>query len=113
VATAALEVLRDEKLADNAMVMGERFRAGLRRIPSRGLVESVRGRGLLNAMVIEDRKGDGGPAWEICLELKEHGLLAKPTHGNIIRMAPPLCIDTAQVDQALGIVEASLKKFMH
>lgn len=112
VATAALEVLRDEKLADNAMVMGERFRAGLRGITSRGLVEIVRGRGLLNAIVIEDRKGDGGPAWDICLELKRHGLLAKPTHGNIIRLAPPLSIDAAQVDQALGIVEASLKKFM-
>ncbi len=111
VATAALEVLRDERLAENAQAMGERFRAGLEAIPTKGLMQEVRGRGLLNAMVIEDRKGDGGPAWDICLELKHNGLLAKPTHGNIIRLAPPLCIDAAQVDQALGIVETSLKKF--
>lgn len=68
---------------------------------------------MLNAMVIEDRKGDGGPAWDICVQLKNNGLLAKPTHGNIIRLAPPLCIDEAQVGQALEIIERSLKKFIH
>jgi len=67
---------------------------------------------VVSAVVVVGGEGEGGPAWDICLELKEHGMLAKPTHGNIIRMAPPLCIDAAQVDQALGIVEASLKKFM-
>ena len=67
---------------------------------------------MLNAIVIADKADDGGPAWEICVELKDNGLLAKPTHGNIIRMAPPLCIDEAQVHEALGIIEKSLKKFM-
>ena len=67
--------------------------------------------GLLNAIVIADKAGDGGPAWEVCLELKKNGLLAKPTHGNIIRLAPPLCIDEAQINQALEIVEKSLKGF--
>lgn len=111
VATAALEVLRDEKLSENADKMGRLFREGLRRIPANGLVEGVRGRGLLNAVIIADKKGDGGPAWDICMELKTKGLLAKPTHGNIIRLAPPLCISERQVNQALEIFEEALKKF--
>ncbi|TFJ81746.1 hypothetical protein NSK_006995 [Nannochloropsis salina CCMP1776] len=111
VAAAALAVLQDEKLVENSLIMGERFRSGLKAIPANGLIESVRGRGLMNAMVIADRKGDGGPAWDVCLMLKEYGMLAKPTHGNIIRLAPPLCIDADQVDQALDIVESAIKKF--
>lgn len=68
--------------------------------------------GLLNAIVIREEGEEGGLAWDVCVELKNNGLLAKPTHGNIIRMAPPLCIDEAQINEALGIIEKALRKFM-
>jgi len=110
VAIAALEVLRDECLTENARIQGERFRAGLQSMNS-PIVELVRGKGLLNAIVIRDTKGDGGPAWEICLEFAKNGLLAKPTHGNIIRLAPPLCITSEQIDHSLEIIADTLKKF--
>lgn len=115
VATAALEVLRDEKLCENSMARGEQLRKGLNKIvaePS-SAISLVRGRGLLNAIVIGgDEAGsysDEGKAWDLCLLMKENGLLAKPTHGNIIRLAPPLCISEEQVDVALGIIEKSVK----
>ncbi|CAM9138405.1 unnamed protein product, partial [Phaeothamnion confervicola] len=110
VAMAALKVLVDEDMAANAFRMGERLRVGLR-AANAGVVELVRGRGLLNAIVIRDEKGDGGPAWEVCLVLKERGLLAKPTHGNIIRLAPPLCITDEQVDESLEILVQTLREF--
>ncbi|CAM9714330.1 unnamed protein product [Ectocarpus sp. 4 AP-2014] len=109
VATAALEVLREEGMAENACLMGERLRAGLRSLDAPG-VELIRGRGLLNAVVVKDDRGDGTKAWDMCLELKEKGLLAKPTHGNIIRLAPPLCITADQIDASLDIMSSVLTK---
>ena len=108
VATAALEVLRDENLAENADAMGARLRAGLEGLAgAHPSVQLVRGRGLLNAVVVDDSQ-DADRAMTICHALMSRGLLAKPTHGNIIRLAPPLCITADQVDQALGIFEGAL-----
>jgi len=106
VAVTALTVLRDEKMTENAALLGNYFRAGLASIKSPH-VDIIRGKGLLNAIVI----GDHGPdtAWNLCLALKENGLLAKPTHGNKIRFAPPLVINRTQIDECLEIIEDSLK----
>jgi len=109
VALAALRVLIDEKLAERAQVLGERFRSKIIAIDS-PLVTSVRGRGLLNAIVIDESKSvKGRTAWQLCLLLKSRGLLAKPTHINIIRFAPPLVISEADLDKAIDIIEASLR----
>jgi ornithine--oxo-acid transaminase len=105
VAVAALEVIRDEKLADNAEKMGAIFRKGLRDINS-PLIELVRGKGLLNAAVI--RPMNGKTAWDVCLKMRDNGLLAKPTHDHIIRFAPPLVINKAQVAEAVEIIAQSL-----
>jgi len=105
VAVAALEVIREENLADNAARMGEVFRAGLEAL-EHPMVELVRGRGLLNAVVIRPRRGK--TAWDVCLGLKEGGLLAKPTHDHIIRFAPPLVITEAQVREGLEIIRKAL-----
>jgi len=113
VATAAIEVLRDEKLAENSAVRGEQLRAGLNSLTGSTCIESVRGRGLLNAIVIDQPKmgyGDHGKAWDVCIQMKENGLLAKPTHGNIIRFAPPLTITESEIDECLGIIEKSVKQ---
>lgn len=113
VATAAIEVLRDEKLAENSAARGEQLRAGLSSMEGTTCIEKVRGRGLLNAIVIDQPKmgyGDHGKAWDVCLAMKENGLLAKPTHGNIIRFAPPLTISESEVDQCLDIIEKSVKQ---
>jgi ornithine--oxo-acid transaminase len=111
VAITALEIVRDEKLAENANMMGELFRAGLRKIQERHpIISGVRGKGLLNAITIADSP-ESETAWNICLALKEHGLLAKPTHGNIIRLAPPLIIRQAQIVEALDIIEKTLIYF--
>jgi len=114
VATAALEVLRDEKLVENSAARGEQLRAGLQQVADSGsLIATVRGRGLMNAIVVgNDAKGgygDEGHAWDLCLKMKELGLLAKPTHGNIIRFAPPLTIDEAQIDTCVGIIEKAVR----
>lgn len=112
VATAALEVLRDEKLSENADIRGVQLRAGLSSMVGKSVIESVRGRGLLNAMVINQPKGgygDTGKAYELCVRMMENGLIAKPTHGNIIRFAPPLTITEAEVDECLDIIEKSVK----
>jgi len=104
VAVAALEVIVEENLVDNAQKMGEIFRAGLEEIKGRkDQVKTVRGLGLLNAMVIEPR--DGIEAMDLCLKMSEYGLLAKPTHGDIIRFAPPLVINEAQINEALNIID--------
>jgi len=111
VAMAALEVLRDEKLDEKAVARGQQLRDGLVALNS-PLVSQVRGRGLLNAIVIDAPRGnygEEGAAWELCLKMAERGLLAKPTHGNIIRFAPPLCITAEQVDQCIDIIGQSLK----
>jgi ornithine--oxo-acid transaminase len=113
VAQAALEVLRDEKLAENSIARGEQLRNGLSSLIGSTCIESVRGRGLLNAMVINEPAGgygDLGKAWEVCLAMKEHGLLAKPTHGNIIRFAPPLTITEEQANECLEIIERSVQE---
>jgi ornithine--oxo-acid transaminase len=114
VATAALEVIRDEKLAENALVRGEQLRRGLKRlVDSHTCVALVRGRGLLVSMTIDEPKGsygDLGKAWDLCMIMMENGILAKPTHGNIIRFAPPLTITEEQVDECLGIIEKSVKE---
>ncbi|KAL3934882.1 MAG: hypothetical protein SGBAC_009493 [Bacillariaceae sp.] len=112
VAMAALEVLRDEKLAENSQARGEQLRQGLSSLIG-DKVEAVRGRGLLNAMVINQPKGgygDKGKAYELCEHMMDAGLLAKPTHGNIIRFAPPLTITEQEIDTCLDIIKTSVDK---
>ncbi|MDO6472301.1 ornithine--oxo-acid transaminase [Maribacter sp. 1_MG-2023] len=111
VGMAALEVVKDEKLAENAFELGELFRAELNKfIPTTDLVNSVRGKGLLNAILINDSE-DSSTAWDICMALKENGLLAKPTHGNIIRFAPPLVMTKEQLLDCVSIIIKTLKEF--
>jgi ornithine--oxo-acid transaminase len=111
VGIAALEVIRNEKLAENAHRLGELFRKEMKTFASKSsVVSKVRGKGLLNAIVINDSP-DSSTAWEICLDMKENGLLAKPTHGNIIRFAPPLVMTEAQLMECILIITASLRKF--
>ena len=111
VAMAALEVVQEEQLAERAQTLGERFRQRMQQLADQHeLVTLVRGKGLLNAIVINDTE-DSDTAWNICLQLKENGLLAKPTHGNIIRFAPPLVITEAQLDECCDIIEDTIKKF--
>jgi len=107
VAMAALDVLVEEKLADNAERLGQILRAELAGMHPK--IKLVRGKGLLNAIVIDE--SDGITAWDICLRLKEKGLLAKPTHGDIIRLAPPLVINDEQLGQCLDIVKTTFKEF--
>ncbi|RQO65830.1 ornithine--oxo-acid transaminase [Pedobacter sp. KBW06] len=108
VAKEALQVAIDENLAENAHKMGEIFRAGLENIATKtDLIQSVRGKGLLNAIVINCSE-ESDMAWNICMKFKENGLLAKPTHGNKIRFAPPLVITEAQIIESLDIIERSL-----
>jgi ornithine--oxo-acid transaminase len=107
VAIAALEVIREENLASRAQELGEKFRAELRKIDS-PLVERVRGKGLLNAIVIKPT--DGKTAWDVCVALKENGLLAKPTHEHIIRFAPPLVITEEQLMESARIIERTIQE---
>jgi ornithine--oxo-acid transaminase len=107
VAIAALEVVRDEKLAENSEAMGRIFRQQVLKIDS-PFIELVRGKGLLNAIVI--RPHNGKTAWDVCLKMKENGLLAKPTHDHIIRFAPPLVITQEQVLEAVAVIEKSIKE---
>jgi len=108
VAIAALEVIRDEKLPENAARLGGIFRQELKAF-RHDMVETVRGKGLLNAIVI--RPKNGKEAWDVCLALKENGLLAKPTHQHIIRFAPPLVITEEQLREALDIIKKTLLQF--
>ena len=111
VAMAALEVVKDEKLAQNARKLGEIFRDRMEKfIEKTSLVKLVRGRGLLNAIVINDH-ADSSTAWDICVKLKENGLLAKPTHGNIIRFAPPLVMTEEQLHECCDIIEKTILAF--
>ena len=107
VAMAALEVVRDEKLAENADKLGAIFRDELRKINS-PYIELVRGKGLLNAIVIKPFNGKS--AWDVCLKMRDNGLLAKPTHDNIIRFAPPLVITEEQIHEAVEIIRKSIKE---
>ncbi len=111
VSTAALEVIKEEHLAQNAQELGELFREELNKfISTSDLVVKVRGKGLLNAIVINDTE-DSSTAWDICMALKENGLLAKPTHGNIIRFAPPLVMNREQLMDCVSIIIKTLSEF--
>lgn len=111
VATAALEVVRDENLTENANVLGQLFRTQLNAyIEHSKVVRLVRGKGLLNAIVINDDE-TSDTAWNICLKLRDNGLLAKPTHGNIIRFAPPLVMSEDQLLDCIDIIIRTLKTF--
>ena len=111
VAQAALEVVIDENLAENAYNLGEYFRNELNKfIKDFPIVKLVRGKGLLNAIVINDTE-ESNTAWNVCLEMKNNGLLAKPTHGNIIRFAPPLTITKIQIDDCIKIITTTLKNY--
>jgi ornithine--oxo-acid transaminase len=108
VAIEALQVLKDEKLADNALTMGKIFRDRMEKLKQQSpLISSVRGRGLLNAIVIKPF-GNGKKAYDVCLQLKENGLLAKQTHGDIIRFAPPLTINQDEMNEACNIIERTI-----
>lgn len=111
VAIAALEVIKEENLAENAEKLGRIFRSELDSyIQKSSIAKLVRGKGLLNAVVINDSE-DGDTAWNICLALRDNGLLAKPTHGNIIRFAPPLVMNEQQLLECVGIIIKTLKQF--
>ena len=111
VAKTALEVVINENLAQNAFELGEKFRAGMNEIIQKSdLVSLVRGKGLLNAIVINDSP-ESSTAYDICLALKENGLLAKPTHGNIIRFAPPLVMNEMELNQCISIIEDTILNF--
>ncbi|MDD2570082.1 MAG: ornithine--oxo-acid transaminase [Bacteroidales bacterium] len=106
IAIAALEVIRDEKLAENAEKMGQLFRSELSKIKS-DRIKLIRGKGLLNAIIIEPRGNH--QAWDVCLALKENGLIAKPTHDHIIRFAPPLVINEEQIMEATKIIRETIE----
>ncbi|MFV9550746.1 ornithine--oxo-acid transaminase [Algibacter sp. PT7-4] len=111
VAIAALEVVKDENLAENASKLGDLFRSELNTyIQTSKIVNLVRGKGLLNAIVINDDE-ESDTAWNICLALRDNGLLAKPTHGNIIRFAPPLVMNEEQLLDCVSIIVKTLKQF--
>jgi len=108
VAMAALEVVKDEKLAENAEAMGQIFRKELSAVKS-DMIELVRGKGLLNAIVIKPKGGK--TAWDVCMRLRDNGMLAKPTHGHIIRFAPPLTINETQLREAIEIIKKTMAEF--
>ena len=111
VAQAALEVVVDENLAKKSQVLGDLFRKELTDfMGAHEMVQTVRGKGLLNALVINDT-AESTTAWDLCLALKENGLLAKPTHGNIIRFAPPLVITEGELSHCLEIIKQTITKF--
>lgn len=111
VAQAALEVVVEENLSENADILGKLFRSELdSRFENVAIVKLVRGRGLLNAIVINDSE-DSSTAWDICMKLRDNGLLAKPTHGNIIRFAPPLVISESQLLECVDIIEETILSF--
>lgn len=111
VAVAALDVVADEKLSERAEQLGQLFRAEIEKIIEKNsLITKVRGKGLLNAILINDTP-DSSTAWNLCLKLKENGLLAKPTHGNIIRLAPPLVITEEQLLDCVRIIEKTITEF--
>ena len=111
VAIAALEVVQEEKLAENAERLGQIFRAELAEFAEQNdLVTSVRGKGLLNAILINDTE-ESSTAWDICIKLRDNGLLAKPTHGNIIRFAPPLVMNEEQLLDCISIIKRTISEF--
>lgn len=111
VAIAALNVIKDEALADNAEKLGSLFRSELQKFAeTNDFVKLVRGKGLLNAIVINDKE-DSSTAWDLCLKLRDNGLLAKPTHGNIIRFAPPLVMNEEQILDCISIIKKTITEF--
>lgn len=111
VAIAALEVVKEEKLAENAQRLGKLFRKEMNRIIEKtDLLIQVRGKGLLNAIIVNDTP-ESSTAWELCVKLAENGLLAKPTHGNIIRFAPPLVMTEEQLMECVSIIEKTILEF--
>jgi ornithine--oxo-acid transaminase len=111
VAMEALEVVKDEELAKNADAMGQIFRSRMNAmIEKTNLATLVRGKGLLNAVLINDTE-ESSTAWDICMKLRDNGLLAKPTHGNIIRFAPPLVITAEQINECCDIIEKTILDF--
>lgn len=111
VAMTALDVIKDENLIENSDRLGETFRHRMNKlVDNNKWIKQVRGKGLMNALVIND-SGEGSTAWNICLALKENGLLAKPTHGNIIRLSPPLVITDEQLSSCCDIIETTLSHF--
>ena len=108
VAQAALEVIRDEKLTEGAVAKGERFRQYIRDLNDPNIV-LVRGKGLLNAAIIKER--NGLEAWDLCLIMQKNGVLAKPTHGDIIRFAPPLVITAEELEDALERIKKSIEEY--
>ncbi|OGS72346.1 MAG: ornithine--oxo-acid transaminase [Flavobacteria bacterium RIFCSPLOWO2_12_FULL_35_11] len=111
VAIAALKVIKDEALAENADKLGKLFRSELQKfIDTQTLIKLVRGKGLLNAIVINDSE-NSSTAWDICLKLRDNGLLAKPTHGNIIRFAPPLVMNEEQLLDCVSIIKKTITEF--
>jgi ornithine aminotransferase len=111
VAIAALQVIQEEKLTENAVRLGEMFRDAMQQLCKKSHIASfVRGKGLLNALIINNDQTKN-LAWEICLRLKEHGLLAKPTHTNIIRFAPPLVMTESQLQECISIIEKTIAEF--
>ena len=108
VAIAALKVVKDEKLAEKAEYLGKIFRNEIAAVKS-DMIELVRGKGLLNAIVI--RPKNGKEAWDVCMKMRDNGLLAKPTHQHIIRFAPPLVITEEQLREAIAIIIKSIKSF--
>ncbi|WP_392436901.1 ornithine--oxo-acid transaminase [Cruoricaptor ignavus] len=111
VAMAALDVVQEEQLSEKAEKLGQIFREEIRKVIAKtDLVSNVRGKGLLNAIIINDSQ-HSPTAWNLCIELKNNGLLAKPTHGNIIRLAPPLVITEEQLLDCVGIIEKTVLEF--
>jgi len=111
VAVTALEVIRDENLADKAYELGEIFRAEMQKLcENSSIASSVRGKGLLNALVINN-EGHTNLAWDICLKLIDLGLLAKPSHTNIIRFAPPLVITKTQLLECVYLIKRAIQEF--
>ncbi|KAL6934005.1 probable Ornithine aminotransferase [Hanseniaspora guilliermondii] len=113
VAIASLEVIRDEKLTENAQAMGDYLKEQLNEVASKsnGIISEVRGVGLLTAIVIDSGKTNGKSAWDLCLAMKDRGILAKPTHEHIIRLSPPLVITKDQIDVAVKVIDECIQTF--
>lgn len=111
VAIAALKVVKDENLVERSAELGEYFRSAITAIKS-PLVATVRGKGLFNAIVIDEEKANGRTAWQLCLLMKSRGLVAKPTHENTIRLTPPLVISKEDLEKGVNIIKSCLEDFL-
>ena len=110
-AVAALEVVKDEKLAENALQLGRIFRNEMQELCNNSkIAQSVRGKGLMNALIINNENHEN-LAWDVCIRLAKNGLLAKPTHTNIIRFAPPLVITYVQLMECISIIKKTIQEF--